>query len=65
MTMEHEQIGAVLKRIADATGRIDAAAARLRGQVASTAASGGAAPTRDAVAAALAELDALLEQLER
>jgi ABC-type transporter Mla subunit MlaD len=64
--MEHEQIGTALKRIADATGRLDAAAARLRDQFASVDSPAHAAlPSRDAVTAALAELDALLEQLQR
>ena len=64
--MEHEQIGAALKRIAVATGRIDAAAARLREQVVSAEMEAKAGPpARNAVTAALAELDTLLEQLQR
>ena len=64
--MEHEQIGAALKRIADATGRIDAAAARLCEQVNRADMQPQAdPPARDAVVAALAELDAVLEQLQR
>lgn len=66
ITMEHEQIGAALKRIADATGRIDAAAARLLEQVNLADMQPRASPpARDAVVAALAELDAVLKQLQQ
>lgn len=64
--MVYEQIGVALERIANATGRIDAAAARLREQVVTADMRAQAGPpARDAVTAALAELDALLEQLQQ
>ena len=63
--MKNERIDTAMIRLANAAGRIDVAAAKLRQPASDDVPRKPAATTREAVAGALADLDALLEQLQR
>lgn len=63
--MREDRIEAALQRITVAAGRIDTAAAKLQDAPGSAASSDNSTISRSAVATALAELDSLLEALQR